>query len=210
MTSIKKECSYCHLAFDVNLDQPQSVCPFCGEELTYSIEEQKHFQIAKTPVLSGEIVETISNKNVLDLSVFTQKKRNSYSHLILWIISLIFVGLCVYFITNSTLNTAITADISNNSRPTNTQQIIQIHPPATPDKYKGRDYKEVVMYFENAGFTNVIPYPLSDKHIDIFATNINKVDSITINGNIDYDTSTTYPSNAKVVISYHSWAKDKK
>lgn len=210
MTSIKKECSYCHLAFDVKLYDPQSVCPFCGEKLSYSIEEQKHLQIAKTQVFTGEIVEPTSNNNVLDISEFRQNNRRNYSHLILWVISLIFVGLCVYFITNSTSNLAVPAVSGDNSNSQSTQKVVQIPPPATPDKYKGRDYKEVVMYFKNAGFTNVIPYPLYDKHVDIFATSIDKVDSITINGNIDFDTSTTYPSDAKVVISYHCWAKDKK
>lgn len=204
MTSLKKECAYCHLAFDVNLEDPQSVCPFCGEELIYSVEEQKHFQIAKTPVSSGGIVESTANQNMLSLSVFSQKKRNNYSQLIFWIISLIFVGLCVHFIPKLGQNNTTA---NNNS---NSQKIVQIHPPSTPDKYIGRNYEEVEIDFKNAGFTNIQLYPLYDMRVDVFTNYVDKVDSITINGNIDFDTTNEFPSDANVKISYHSWANDKK
>ena len=61
------------------------------------------------------------------------------------------------------------------------------------------------MDFKNAGFTNIELYPLHDMVIDIGAGHVGNVDSISINGNIDYDTDTFYPVNAVVKISYHSF-----
>lgn len=211
MTSIKKECPYCHLAIDVDLQNPLSICPFCGEDLSYSTEEMNYFRMAKSSVLTGEIVDPTPNNNILDLSTIRlTTNRKNYSRTILWILSLIIVGLCVYFIPKISLTTTSTSMVEGNSNNTNIQKVVQIPAPATADKYIGRKYEEVVIDFKNAGFTNVHPYPLYDKHINIFAVDIDEVESITIGGNIDYDTTTLYPSDVYVKISYHCWAKDKK
>lgn len=210
MTSIVKECPYCHLAIDISLDNPQSVCPFCGEELSYSTEEMNYFQISKNTAIKGNIIDSSSN-SILDIATYKlNNKRRNYPYIIMWIVTLVVVGLCVYFIPKITQTTATTASVSENANNSNTQKVVQIKAPATADKYKGRKYQEVVLDFKNAGFTNVHPYPLYDKHINIFAVDIDEVESISIGGNIDYDTSTLYPSDAYVKISYHCWAKDKK
>ena len=213
MTTIKKECPYCHLVIDVDLNDPQSVCPFCGEALSYTTEEKKYFQLAKSSVFMGEIMQPASNNNVLNISTIRlNNNRRNYNRTILWILSLIIVGLCVYFIPKI-LQTGVKTDTvyeSTNANNSPSQKVVQITAPATADKYKGRKYPEVVMDFNNAGFTNVHPYPLYDKHINIFAVDIDEVESITIGGNIDYDTTTLYPSDVYVKISYHCWAKDKK
>ena len=72
------------------------------------------------------------------------------------------------------------------------------------ESYIGRKYEEVKMDFKNAGFKNIVTYPLKDMSIDIGGTHIGNVESISINGNINYEAGTLFPADAVVKISYHS------
>lgn len=64
-------------------------------------------------------------------------------------------------------------------------------------------YNKAVILYKNAGFVNVNAIPLHD------LTRFNQkkdemVESITINGNDDFEEEEVYPKNANILITYHS------
>lgn len=66
-----------------------------------------------------------------------------------------------------------------------------------------RNYQSTVMLFQGAGFTNVTAVPLHD--LSIFSQKKNgQVETVTINGNEDFEEEDIYPKNAAVLITYHS------
>ncbi len=64
-------------------------------------------------------------------------------------------------------------------------------------------YNKAVILYKNAGFTNINAIPLHD----LTRFNMKKegmVESITINGEDDFDEDEAYPKNANILITYHS------
>ncbi len=67
----------------------------------------------------------------------------------------------------------------------------------------GYHYNKAVILYKNAGFTNINAIPLHD----LTRFNLKKegmVESVTINGEEDFDEDEVYPKNASVLITYHS------
>lgn len=68
--------------------------------------------------------------------------------------------------------------------------------------YQKQSYSSVEEKFKSAGFTNIRCVPLNDLKVGLLKKP-NRVDSITINGKY-VNWSKKYPSDAAIVISYHS------
>ncbi|WP_024865689.1 zinc ribbon domain-containing protein [Butyrivibrio sp. FCS014] len=67
----------------------------------------------------------------------------------------------------------------------------------------GKNYNSVAMIFRSAGFTNVNLLPLGD--IGLFNQRRNgQVETITINGNGEFEEGDIFPKNANILITYHS------
>lgn len=65
----------------------------------------------------------------------------------------------------------------------------------------GEDYKTVEAHFEAAGFTNIELIDLDDAGI-VFWRN-DKVETISIGGNTQFESTDWFDPDTKVVISYH-------
>ncbi len=67
----------------------------------------------------------------------------------------------------------------------------------------GKNYNSVAMIFRSAGFTNVNSLPLGD--LGMFNQRKNgQVETITINGNEEFEEGDVFPKNANILITYHS------
>ncbi len=67
----------------------------------------------------------------------------------------------------------------------------------------GKNYNSVTMIFKSAGFTNVNPLPLGD--LGMFNQRKNgQVETITINGNEEFEEGDVFPKTANILITYHS------
>lgn len=225
MVKLTKQCNNCHLDIDITPDKPMSTCPFCGHTLLYTIEETKQINVTETSVANLGIIEreNFLPKNAASQKIFTvSNAENKYKKIAIGLASVLILLLGFFIINNFRSSNSLTAGSQNASyesasaslvKPTATltkaptptaTPIKQIKAPATADHYINQKYDRVKMYFRDAGFTNIVTYPLHDMAIDIFATHVGNVESISINGNIAYDTNTLYPTDAKVVIAYHS------
>lgn len=65
----------------------------------------------------------------------------------------------------------------------------------------GKDYKTVEAHFKAAGFTNIELIDLKDSGLAVWDNE--KVESISIGGNSDFDETDWFEPDTKVVISYH-------
>lgn len=69
---------------------------------------------------------------------------------------------------------------------------------------KGRDYESVVNDFKEQGFTNINLVELDDL-VTGWMTKEGEVESVSVDGDIDYKADTWYPNDVEVVISYHTF-----
>ena len=81
-------------------------------------------------------------------------------------------------------------------------------PPISAKEAKGMDYTDVVKAFEDAGFINItvnIEYDI----ITGWLTDDGEVKSVTINGDKKFDSYDKYRLDAEVIITYHTFKKNK-
>lgn len=80
--------------------------------------------------------------------------------------------------------------------------------PLTSKEAKGMNYLDVIDEFEKAGFVNVT----TDVKYDIvtgWLTDDGEVKSVSINGDKKFDSDDEYRLDAQVVITYHTWKKNR-
>lgn len=84
----------------------------------------------------------------------------------------------------------------------------EYYPPMTSKEARGQHYEDVYDAFEDAGFVNV-QYEIKYDIITGWITSDGEVDKITIDGEKDFDTSEDYRPDVKIIITYHTYAKNK-
>ncbi len=80
-------------------------------------------------------------------------------------------------------------------------------PPKSSSSLEGENYQDAVTLFENAGFTNITTEEIDDL-IFGWLKNDGDVESVSVGGDTDYSTSTWYPNDTPVRISYHTFSKE--
>jgi len=73
--------------------------------------------------------------------------------------------------------------------------------------FEGKNYKNVVRELNDLGFTNVQCMPMSDLIFGIFSKD-GDVDVVSINGITEYKNDMSFPSDAEIVVKYHSFPFD--
>ena len=100
---------------------------------------------------------------------------------------------------------------SSSSYGSDSSKTLGINEAATPRsawKSEGKNYKDIVKEFKEAGFTNIETKALEDMIIGLLVSE-DEVKTISIDGKDDFDEGDVFKKNAKIVISYHSYpAKD--
>lgn len=84
----------------------------------------------------------------------------------------------------------------------------KIYAPLTLKEAKKLDYKEVVKKFKENGFINIKVEPIYDI-ITGWMTHDGEVETITINGDEDFNTVSSYKIDDEVTITYHTFKKNK-
>lgn len=76
----------------------------------------------------------------------------------------------------------------------------------SPKEAKKKDYKEVEKMFEAKGFGNVVSIPQRDIKLGILAHD-GEIESITIDGSKKWSADDSFPPNAEIIITYHTYDK---
>ena len=79
-----------------------------------------------------------------------------------------------------------------------------IKPPASASSFHKENYKDVVTKFEKSGFTNIELHKLEDL-ITGWITKDGSVETVSIDGDSNYDSSKKYSKNSKILIVYHTF-----
>ena len=94
-----------------------------------------------------------------------------------------------------------------NSKNTDNPDLIK--PPASASSFHKENYKDVVTKFEKSGFTNIELQKLEDL-ITGWITKDGSVESVSIDGDSNYDSSKKYSKNSKILIVYHTFKNREK
>ena len=70
--------------------------------------------------------------------------------------------------------------------------------------HQGRDYKDVVSDFEDNGFVNIKTEKLEDL-IFGWLTKDGEVESVSVDGDVNYRANGWYPNDVEVIITYHTF-----
>lgn len=76
--------------------------------------------------------------------------------------------------------------------------------PSGSSVQKGRDYQDVIADFEGKGFTNIKTVVLDDL-ITGWMTKDGEVESVSVDGDIDYSPDRWYPNDVEVIVTYHTF-----
>lgn len=82
-----------------------------------------------------------------------------------------------------------------------------LYPPLSASRCDGVHYSEIVSDFSEAGFYN-FEYDVIDDLVFGFLTKDGDVESVSINGDPDFSSSTLFPTDATVTISYHTFPEE--
>ncbi|MDO4479027.1 MAG: hypothetical protein Q4B73_08350 [Lachnospiraceae bacterium] len=82
------------------------------------------------------------------------------------------------------------------------------NPPLSSNQAKGENYKEVLKVFNEAGFYN-ISYDVKYDILTGWLAKDGDVKKVTIDGREDFSTEKEYKLDAEIVISYHTYRKNK-
>lgn len=80
----------------------------------------------------------------------------------------------------------------------------RIKMPFSSRHYSDRDYQEILVELEAAGFTNVHLEALDDL-VTGWLKNDGAVEQVSIDGDITFSTDSKYPKDAMIVVTYHSF-----
>lgn len=69
--------------------------------------------------------------------------------------------------------------------------------------YNDKNFNSIVMLYKSAGFMNVNAVPMNDLNLFTMKNN-GKVDSVSINGEEDFDEGDVFSKNSHITITYHS------
>jgi len=85
-------------------------------------------------------------------------------------------------------------------------QIISVQVPVGEDECIGKNYSDIEEIFLNKGFTN-ISFEQTEDLKAMEAEKVGQVENVSIDGNTEFEKDQIFQVDAKVVISYHVYAK---
>lgn len=83
----------------------------------------------------------------------------------------------------------------------------KVQTPAASSYQESRHYEEVIADFEEQGFTNIRLEVIDDLVLG-WLTKDGDVESVSIDGDVEYRPNVWYPSDTEVVITYHTFPAD--
>lgn len=184
----KLTCPNCNGTLDMKVTEGTTsvFCPYCGQQF-YLDNEHQRFTYNKNVTINKNIHKRYTDDaDVIRATNEAKKDSRDFKHvLIIWgIIFLMFALMGSGLFLNKAINQGrgkINAGYY--------------------DDLVGQDYKTVQAHFESAGFTNIELIDLDDAGLGFWRNN--KVATISVGGNTNFDSSDWFDPDTKVVISYH-------
>ncbi|MCL1858309.1 MAG: hypothetical protein FWF92_03660 [Oscillospiraceae bacterium] len=118
-----------------------------------------------------------------------------------YIFALLFVLTMAFSLTAcSGSNNNLDNSSGNNNTPSESKTVSFLY---SANDYIGKDYQSISASLTEAGFTKVSALPIEDLDL-IESDKEGNIESVSINGNNNFSTQDSFPTDSEVVISYHS------
>ena len=184
MKIIKIPCPNC--GGTLSLESDKAKCSYCGAEFPIK-NEDINVNINKRDearIKEAESAEKIKIKQLENI-----EKQQNREHAELKWFAIIFILFFIFFIAMNVLYN---------------HNVISM--PMSSSMYEGENYEQVIKDLKNTGFVNITTAENQDL-ITGWITKDGSVENISINGNHNFKKGDSFPKNATIVITYHTFKK---
>jgi len=191
-------CHQCSHSVPVDTNNVLTYCPYCGQGMLYSAQDVTSIVAAQN---SAARAQQRTQRTAQAMAYKDRKdKRDNAMMLFLFAVALILI-----FVPTIILN--INSENEKNEQERIEQEHLaksEIKLSISADDLKGKNYEDVVLIFESAGFTNIDIVPEEDLVFG-WLTEDGEVESVTINGSDDFSSGDWYHKEAVIKIIYHTF-----
>lgn len=213
---VSVKCPECGAMLDVEEGRQQLFCSYCGAKVMIQNDNEYIYRHIDEASIKQTEADAMLRMKELELEA-KEEERSRKGRRIAYTIALVFV--VIGFISWSSLGYVSILSILiggyiaeftliDNMGKKKKRQIIsssEVQISEIMADYNKKNHTALLALFRAAGFTNVNEVPLSD--LNIFTAQKNgQVESITINGDSDFDEGDVFPKSAIVTITYHSFS----
>ena len=124
------------------------------------------------------------------------KKRKHHWFSLLFLLFTIIAAGVVWFAWNNTAFPDVVGRKIDSS-----MELIEV--PGSASSYEGKNYRDVVASFRDAGFTNITTQAIKDLTFGIL-TKDGSVEDVYINGRFEFSIGEKFQKNAKIIVKYHT------
>ena len=194
MNFIKLTCSNCNAQLDVDMDNMQLYCPYCGQKLLFNLrqmdkvlseKEKTKREQEKTKRVQMEY-EYKENKEKRDNALFGKVMLGLVIFLILDFAFLFFEG--ERTLQEHKVNNEIKVSVSS-------------------EDLDGIDYKDAERVLRASGFSDIELIKKNDLIFGLLSKD-GEVASVSINGITNFTKGEWFPADASVKVTYHAYKKD--
>lgn len=190
MKIVKLKCSNCDAVLEVDVDNLEACCPYCGQR--YLLDSDRAF--SEKEKTKREKEKTKRAQMEYEYREKREKEADAETRKLL-------AGLMLFTVVFFLIFCLVTC-LENRSHLENNE--IQV---GTSSKdFKKQNYEDVVTLLKSAGFENIELIENKDLVTGLLISDGN-VKSISINGNTDFDAGDWFPADAMVRITYHTYVK---
>ncbi len=221
------KCPECNANLPIEEGRTKIFCSYCGTPVIISNENEYVYRYVDEAKITQSETEKILRLKNMELSEKRHEEREREKALKIKI-SLILAAIGIIFLIigfiGGEVNDSLTSFaligyfpliavafiwITGNDKKDDDEAEIRdsgnIRVPRTIDDFESKNYEAIEAILISAGFTNIKSIALKDLTVGIF-DKPNTVESITINGKEIEEGGGKYPSNARIIISYHSFS----
>lgn len=214
---ISVKCPQCGADLSVENGREFSFCSYCGTKVMMSNENEHIYR----NIDEARIKEAETERMVLMRQLDMEEKSSVSKKLLvaIWILGtaiLIILGIIGLSIDNEGLGMCMMLGMcvgmwgglglfgtSSKKKPRRYAGSNEVVITEAMEYCSEKNYNAIVALFKGAGFTNVTAIPLND--LNMFNQKKNgQVESVTINGNDEFEEGDVFPKDSNVLITYHS------
>lgn len=214
-TSVK--CPECGANLPAEEGRERLVCSYCGTQIIVTNENEHTFRHVDEADVKRAETEQLVHLKKLELEEKENERNRKDVHTAFAVAGgLAIIGALLKFVAPENpfgqgaivvaVWIALFAFISNNKKSKNKRHVISTDEVRITENmydYEDKNFNQVVAQYRAAGFSNIQIVPLCD--LNVFTAKKNgRVESVSINGNDDFDEDDIFQKSDSVMITYHS------
>lgn len=183
------KCPECRANLEIEEGRTSCFCQYCGCKIILDDEKQEH-TINKNININKNTSHTETYVDQAEIVKSNNEDKSEKRSLLVGL--LCGFGIPIAMILAIVLYFAINSGVAQSQGKINAGNCSDL---------VGQNYESVVAHFEAAGFTNIQVIDLNDSGLAFW--NDEKVATISVGGDTDFDSTDWFDPDTKVVISYH-------